>query len=194
MGSDILPNNNNIDKWCGMFNLAYTQNTWSKYYHSAFYATLDTKLRTFQYKIIRRILPTNVQLKRFGIKHSDTCDFCHIAVETYEHLFFKCPITNKILKDLVEWMYPSLIIINELNVKCVVLGYIDIPCHKTCNIINTLFLTFKYYLYRCKCTNKVPSFRELLVEIKKSHDIEKNTTHHRSREKWKILEKKCEAI
>jgi hypothetical protein len=84
--TDILPNN--------IFNLTHIQKAWLKYYHSAFYATLDTKLRTFQYKSIRRSLPTNIQLKPVGSKHSDICDFCNNAVETYEHLFFKCRITN----------------------------------------------------------------------------------------------------
>jgi hypothetical protein len=85
----ILPNNNNIYKWRSIFNLTHTQKISSKYYHSAFYATLNIKLRTFQYKIIRRILPTNIRLKRVGIKHNDICDFCKNVVETYEYLFFK---------------------------------------------------------------------------------------------------------
>ena len=110
---------------------------------------------------------------RSHIKENDSCDFCNQSIETYEHLFFDCPITNRILKDLLNWMSPNLFTANKINVTNIILGYIDIPCTKTCNIINTIILTFKYYIYRCKCNNTAPSFDNLLVDIKKSYTIEK---------------------
>ena len=62
--------------------------SWTAIYYMAFKATLDSHLRTFQFKIINRILITNRQLKLYQIKNSERCEFCRVETETYEHLFF----------------------------------------------------------------------------------------------------------
>ena len=40
-------------------------------------ATLDSKLREFQYKILNNIVFTNDKLFRFGLSHSPNCTFCN---------------------------------------------------------------------------------------------------------------------
>ena len=56
-------------------------------------ATSDTVLRSFQYKILHRILPTNNYL----FINSNLCDFWSISIETIEHIFWECPNTTLVV-------------------------------------------------------------------------------------------------
>ena len=59
--------------------------------------TLSTKLRNFHYKLMYRAVYTNIQLKYCKLKETDMCTFCEIKKETYEHLFYDCEITNRMV-------------------------------------------------------------------------------------------------
>ena len=52
------------------------------------FATLESKLREFQFKILNRIVFTNEKLFRFGMADSPSCAFCQTEVESVEHLLF----------------------------------------------------------------------------------------------------------
>ena len=84
-------NYNNEIKWMAQ-DLFRTERgdrlSWTAIYYMAFKSTLDSHLRTFQFKIINRILITNRQLKLYKIKNSEHCEFCRVETATYEHLFF----------------------------------------------------------------------------------------------------------
>ena len=41
-----------------------------------------SKLRSFQYRILCHGITTNIQLKRYKIKETNTCTFCHKEIET----------------------------------------------------------------------------------------------------------------
>ena len=43
--------------------------------------TTESKLRSFQYKILTGILPTNIDLSRQNIKEM-TCEFCKVETDT----------------------------------------------------------------------------------------------------------------
>ena len=53
-------------------------------------ATIDTKIRSFQYKYIMRIIPTNKHLFKMKLSCSNLCDFCCMHIESIEHLFWDC--------------------------------------------------------------------------------------------------------
>ncbi len=187
-------NNNPIDKWNNTLNLINDLNFWENIHLATFYTTIDTRLRTFQYKLIRRTLPTNVHLKIYGIKDTDICDLCHDEIETYQHLLYYCRITQQLITDLKLWMSPNLIFLHNPTAKDIILGYNDIPHINTRNMINTMCLILKNYIYRCKCKNVLPTFRSLLLEIKKRYTFENNSEHYRTKEKWTILKNKVDNI
>ena len=68
---------------------------WKEIYALPFKVALDTSTREFQYKILHRIVSTNVRLKKFGYSDSSTCSFCLEEEETLEHLF--CHLCTKLL-------------------------------------------------------------------------------------------------
>jgi len=185
----IVKNDNNIDKWCDIFNMDRDTIIWQAIYKSAKYATQDTKLITFQYKLIRRILPTNVHLKLYKIKNDDVCDLCGECTETYEHLFFECPVSRCLIDDLVIWMNPQYVLVDPLQARTIILGYIDTFAEdNNRNMFNLILMLYKYYVYKCKCKNLFPTFHELLLDIKKFYFLEKN--HERYGKKWYNLQTK----
>ena len=77
---------------------------WNKIYSLSFNATLDTKLRVFQYKILNRILYTNSKLFAFKIVDSPLCTFCKKEEESLEHLLFYCKIVDLFWKEVLSWI------------------------------------------------------------------------------------------
>ena len=73
------------------FNTEESQLEWKKIYLTPIRATLSTKLREFQYKILNRILYTNDMLFKFKKIESPLCYFCENDIETIEHFLFLCP-------------------------------------------------------------------------------------------------------
>ena len=56
--------------------------------------TIDTKLRSFQYKYLMHILPNNETLFKYGMTESSLCDFCSTSTETNIHLVWGCTHTQ----------------------------------------------------------------------------------------------------
>ena len=65
-----------MKKYDKAFNTDTFHLDWEKIYLLPFKTTLHTKLREFQYKILNRILYTNVMLFKFKIVDSPLCYFC----------------------------------------------------------------------------------------------------------------------
>ena len=56
---------------------------------SAFSCSCETRLQTFQWKILHGIFPTGVLLKKMNIRQSDQCQYCG-NTDTVGHFFFEC--------------------------------------------------------------------------------------------------------
>ncbi len=48
---------------------------------------MSSSLRSFQYKMLIRAIPTKVDLLKFGNENDNKCVFCETERETLEHLF-----------------------------------------------------------------------------------------------------------
>ena len=59
-------------------------------YENNYFATNETKLRSFQIRLSLRSIVTKVQLAGFGIVDSADCVFCSEKPETIVHLFCMC--------------------------------------------------------------------------------------------------------
>ena len=64
--------------------------------------TQETKLQVLQYKILHRILPTNLSLSRQKIRNSPECENCPGVSDTIEHAYRECPIVSEMWKKLEE--------------------------------------------------------------------------------------------
>ena len=65
--------------------------------------TIDNVLRSFQFKILHRILYFNDKLFLFSITSDAGCDFCHEADDSIEHKFWKCRNSQKLWNHILQW-------------------------------------------------------------------------------------------
>ena len=84
------------------FFLKYDKSTFQSYHEKNFYdydfkwkliyrisrvATLETKIRIFQHKLLNNVLYLNKKLFQFGITSQFKCSFCELYDETPDHIF-----------------------------------------------------------------------------------------------------------
>ncbi|XP_058732744.1 uncharacterized protein LOC131604314 [Vicia villosa] len=65
------------------------------------------KTKVFGWRILIDRLPTKELLLKRGISFttsSSNCEFCGIALESLEHVFFKCSIVKLIWRKIAEWI------------------------------------------------------------------------------------------
>lgn len=78
--------------------------TWPAVYNRLHQSVKDVNLKWLQYRIIKRILPTNRLLYIFGLSETDKCRKCPIYSESILHKFWKCPSVRMLwraVKDLL---------------------------------------------------------------------------------------------
>ncbi len=153
------------DKW------SHTCDTdnWEEYYIMAFKATIDTKLRELQFRILNRYIPTNKWLYKRKLIQSETCDFCNNAIEDIEHLFWYCEKVSDIWLQLKNWLYPHLML-NNLCKEDVIFGY---RSSNSGNILfNFIVLIAKKYILYCKWKKCEPSMIALQNIVKNYYETE----------------------
>jgi len=99
------------NKWCDILQLDSSSVNWSKVYENNYFATLETKLRSFH----MRSIVTNIQLCGFEIIESKLCVFCFKLPETLFHLFCDCKILDKFWNDVCDWIAAKFRIDFQLN-------------------------------------------------------------------------------
>ena len=77
---------------------------WDKSYNLPFCCTRETKLQTFQFKLLHRRIATNNYLYKIGISLTDSCTFCEQTTETLIHLFWECESVQKFWQNIQYWL------------------------------------------------------------------------------------------
>ena len=123
------------------------------------YIPLETKFKYFQIKINNRILGVKHKTNIFT-NENDICTFCAIynrpqTQETIEHLFFNCPSTQEVLRDLAEWN--PLTITGPTQNICDFLLIDQRENRDETTTINTFNILVKYYIWTCQKQNSAPT-------------------------------------
>ena len=113
----------NKQKWALVLGEDFNEGIWEHFYSVNFQSTIDSKLRSFQYKLLHRAIPTNKYLFQCKIKDSDLCYFCHETTESLEHLFWFCPKVRKFWNDVKCLFNDCQLPENFMTPKSVILGY-----------------------------------------------------------------------
>ena len=74
-------------------------------YELPFKVTVENQLRSFQFKIIHSIIPTNLSLYKMKIKESPQCEHCFFQNETLVHMFLECSLVEPFWRDVMTWWY-----------------------------------------------------------------------------------------
>ena len=107
--------------------------------------TIESSLRSFQYKILNNILYLNERLIKFNIVGSPLCSLCGAYNESIKHLFCTCTVTQRLWDQLRSWLY-EVISFPILEPKTVILG---LPSQTTSNyiLINHISVLFKRFIF-----------------------------------------------
>ena len=141
--------------------------------------TIVNKLRSFQFKYLHRILFFNDKLYRWKLTNSTLCDFCSEELDSIEHRYFYCRITQAFWNDISEW------VAIKFNTKCTFSNPEFITtniCSSDMSLMETLMLNAKYYIYLCFIKKTIPriAYYKCIIE-----DLEK-TEQYLASEKNKL--------
>ncbi len=165
-------------KWSETFSLLAqsTDEIWSRIFNMPFEIIRETKLQSFQYKIIHRIIACNKWLENIKVKTDSICNFCN-EQDTLDHFFLNCPNTKTFWNHWHNWWT----FITDLNIshcepleECILLGF---PGEDDIiKSLNYCVLLAKHFIY----TNKMSQNEDLdlyryLIYLKQKltleHDI-----------------------
>ena len=143
---------------------------WNKIYILPRLVTLDSVLRSFQYKVLHNVLYLNQKLFLFRNVFSPLCSFCNREEETILHNFYSCIFTKALWNDLKSSVEGFLQLPN-LTPQSTMFGFLDINTNVYL-ISNHLLLIFKFYVYKARSIKEV-NFNILKRKIKKVQETEK---------------------
>ena len=127
----------------------------------------------------------NNRLFKCKLSSTTLCDFCNQDLDSIEHRFIHCVITQSFWSDvnsMIQQDYNSLCVVN--NVQNIATNiYIDMQ------LVDTIVLNAKYYIYSCfikKGTPCISNFRKIIAGVEKTEQIiaeQKNRMNYH-RMKW----------
>ena len=138
-------------------------------FKNVYQITYITKLRNFQLRVLHNMIYCNNVLYHWKKVNTQQCDYCTFEKQVMCHLLWKCNKSQslwKMLKNLGSKYHVEL----ELNLANVLYNVIARP---NSNIFNFLTLVTKFYIYRCKCQQKQPSYEVLKKEYILYYEMEK---------------------
>lgn len=90
-----------------IFKHGFTKEDIQNVYLLPFTKTRDTKLITFQYKVIHNILPNQVSMFWAGIGINDTCPLCNSEKKPKIYMFYSCTETTMFWGRFTNWWYQT---------------------------------------------------------------------------------------
>ena len=175
------------NKWVQVMGESNVNNNWKEIYAVIYKASNDSSIRSFQYKFLLRILPTNKQLLKQGIVSSSLCTFCNSNIESLEHLFWECIEVQPLWNSLNNFIAARSI---NLKIKKQEVMFGILTNNEHVNICNFLIILAKYYIFASKYRNNKPNFNAykeyLRLRIKIEEQIALNNDRHNAHQmKWR---------
>lgn len=124
---------------------------WAATYALPFKISRETKLQSFHYRIVHRIITCNKYLHDIRLRDNDKCETCG-ETDSISHFFVSCPAVETFWEKLSLWCEEQLGLgLSFLTEKEMVLGMTDENGNpRTFKVINWLLLTAKFFLHRQK--------------------------------------------
>lgn len=124
------------------------KDVWRRACVGVYRATRETKLQSFHYKMLHRIIPCNVYLAQVRIKTSMWCPFCDES-DTLTHFLCTCAKIRPFWETICKWFHNAdNLYLDRLTTEEYMWG-LDRGAHKA-NLINAITLMIKHYIYRQK--------------------------------------------
>ena len=164
---------NEEDKSEQKWNSTFTNEglNWKKNYTTPILATGDIKIREFQYKCLKRIIPSNVFLHKCKLVDSSLCDFCHMEIETVNHMFWECMYVQTFWMQLKNYLNENGFEI-DITLKTSTFGIQDQQTNEN-KLKNVMILLAKYFIFKNKCKKTIPNLEAFKFYIKNRLTVEK---------------------
>lgn len=152
------------------------EDLWPNIFKLAFKITRETKLQTFQFKLIHRLITCQKKLNEMKIVESSTCLYCN-EIDDLTHFFLYCSEPNAFWNSFFNWWngLGDLRISTDYNelAECILFGFQSEG--EIFQVLNYCILLAKHYIYcqRIHNDNKI-DFYQYLVHLKYKLKIEMN--------------------
>ena len=163
------PSENKRLWWEDILQREIRSDTWFDMYSATMKLTNSTKLRFFQFRLINGYILTNERVSKWDKNTPALCTFCGKEIETIIHLFITCTHTHKMWVALKKWLDHFCFL--QLDIEPFDLIF-NMYKNEFKQMVNTLILIMKYYIYVKKIHGHKPNFSELLCQISKYKRIE----------------------
>ncbi len=160
------------DKWQHV-QIEYDNNTLFSHIERC---TIVNKLRSFQFKLLHRILYFNNRLFKCKLSCSSLCDFCSEDIDSIEHRFLFCRVTQGFYQDMDRWIKDRFRInYNFQSPHCIITNICkDMP------LLETLLLNAKYYIYTCFIQKVIPNITVFKCKVEDLEKIERHIAEEKN--------------
>ena len=143
------------NKWCEKLQITADSLSWQNIYENNYYATNETKLRSFQIRLNLKSIVTQLQLHGFELVDDNLCKFCVKEADTLMHLFCDCEIVVSFWNNVSEFMssrFRTNIVLRKQHMS---FGF----DHKGIIFffLNELLLYARFLIDRCKYSKSKPN-------------------------------------
>jgi hypothetical protein len=150
----------------------------------------NTKIKTFQYKVLFNLIPCNLYLNRIQKSDTDKCDKCG-KLDDEIHYFYECNQMMIFWSSFNRWWENMMDQKIYLDQKTILVGSIE-P-NDNFESLNACLLIAKWHIYKNKLNNDDIFFYKFLCELKYALMIEKNIALRNNRlpkynEIWQKIE------
>ena len=133
---------------------------WRKIWSNSYQSYASVKAKQFQWKFLHNVPFTEHKLNLMGVSNG-LCNICKKERETLIHLFWDCPKTKQIWKNIDELFEK---ITKDLNLKIEKLSFLNIAFgyrDTQADVINTILFETKWQIWKyrndCKFSSKLPN-------------------------------------
>jgi hypothetical protein len=130
----------------------------------------DTKIKTFQYKLLFNLVPCNLYLKRIKRNDTDKCDLCQ-KLDDIPHYLVECEQANNFWNSFTRWWNNSTNSNIKLDRKDILAGVLGNKYKN--NLLNACILLGKWHIYKTKLHQADIFFYRFLCDLKYYLMIEK---------------------
>jgi hypothetical protein len=134
-------------------------------------AVRNTKVQSFQYKVLFNLIPCNLYLKRIKKSDTDKCDQCG-ELDDILHYFWECNQNQIFWTRFKAWWQGMMEEHVQIDKKTVLVGCTGKV--ENMKVLNACILIAKWHIYKNKLNNDLIFFYKYLCELKYAIKIEKN--------------------
>jgi hypothetical protein len=123
----------------------------------------DTKIRTFQYKLLYILTPCNNYLKRIKKSETDRCHWCP-EIDDTAHYFAECKHLSGFWASFAQWYAGMTNKKLNLTLENIIVGVLNKD--KGADTLNACLLLAKWHIYKQKLDQQKIFFYKFLCQLK----------------------------